>query len=150
MEKEIKEKKSNGSKVVIVILSLLLLGACAYIAYDKLMVKEDNNLTNEKKESDRLLLWIIGNVITSTNDSDDDITSIRISLSEVKYPTDKFYLKMYINRINIAQYDSKYVSKDKLYDILKIVLDYFEKNGLTAVLSNPAQNNATLNVTLNF
>ena len=36
MEKEIKEKKSNGSKVVIVILSLLLLGACAYIAYDKL------------------------------------------------------------------------------------------------------------------
>lgn len=60
-------------------------------------------------------------MITSTNDSDDDITSIRISLSEVKYPTDKFYLKMYINRINIAQYDSKYVSKDKLYDILKIV-----------------------------
>lgn len=107
-------------------------------------------VTNEKKESDRLLLWIIGNVITSTNDSDNDITSIRISLSEVKYPTDKFYLKMYINRINIAQYDSKYVSKDKLYDILKIVLDYFEKNGLTAVLSNPAQNNATLNVTLNF
>ena len=85
-------------------------------------------VTNEKKESDRLLLWIIGNVITSTNDSDDDITSIRISLSEVKYPTDKFYLKMYINRINITQYDSKYVSKDKLYDILKIVLDYFEKN----------------------
>ena len=107
-------------------------------------------VTNEMKESDRLLLWIIGNVITSTNDSDDDITSIRISLSEVKYPTDKFYLKMYINRINITQYDSKYVSKDKLYDILKIVLDYFEKNGLTAVLSNQAQNNATLNVTLNF
>ena len=150
MEKEIKEKKSNGSKVVIVILSLLLLGACAYIAYDKLMVKEDNNLTNEKKESDRLLLWIIGNVITSTNDSDDDITSIRISLSEVKYPTDKFYLKMYINRINIAQYDSKYVHTDKLNDILKIVSDYFEKNGFTAVLSNQAQNNATLNITLTF
>ena len=51
MEKEIKEKNSNGSKVVIVILSLLLLGACAYIAYDKLMVKEDNNQTNEKKET---------------------------------------------------------------------------------------------------
>ena len=41
MEKEIKEKKSNGSKVVIFILVVLLLGACAYIAYDKLMVKED-------------------------------------------------------------------------------------------------------------
>lgn len=43
MEKEIKEKKSNGSKIVIVILVILLLGACAYIAYDKLMVKEDNS-----------------------------------------------------------------------------------------------------------
>ena len=52
MEKEIKEKKSNGSKVVIVILSLLLLGACAYIAYDKLMVKKDisnDNVQGNKK-----------------------------------------------------------------------------------------------------
>lgn len=52
MEKEIKEKNSNGSKVVIVILSLLLLGACAYIAYDKLMIKEDisnNNVQGNKK-----------------------------------------------------------------------------------------------------
>ena len=52
MEKEIKEKKSNGSKVVIVILSLLLLGACAYIAYDKLMINEDilnNNVQENKK-----------------------------------------------------------------------------------------------------
>ena len=52
MEKEIKEKKSNGSKVVIFILVILLLGACAYIAYDKLMVKEDisnNNVQGNKK-----------------------------------------------------------------------------------------------------
>ena len=52
MEKEIKEKKSNGSKVVIFILVVLLLGACAYIAYDKLMVNEDilnNNVQENKK-----------------------------------------------------------------------------------------------------
>ena len=52
MEKEIKEKKSNGSKVVIFILVVLLLGACTYIAYDKLMVKEDilnNNVQENKK-----------------------------------------------------------------------------------------------------
>ena len=77
MEKEIKEKKSNGSKVVIVILSLLLLGACAYIAYDKLMVKEDNNQTNEKKEttkdgketviSDNLLINDLSEKITYLN-----------------------------------------------------------------------------------
>ena len=77
MEKEIKEKNSNGSKVVIVILSLLLLGACAYIAYDKLMVKEDNNQTNEKKEtkksdretviSDNLLINDLSEKVTYLN-----------------------------------------------------------------------------------
>lgn len=54
MEKEIKEKKSNGSKVVIFILVVLLLGACTYIAYDKLIVKEDNSKNEAVEENKKV------------------------------------------------------------------------------------------------
>ena len=127
MEKEIKEKKSNGSKVVIVILSLLLLGACAYIAYDKLMAKEDNNQTNEKKEttkdgketviSDNLLINDLSEKITYLN-------TARIYTGYEKF-NDALNKSIEIDAYNFRDIYDKQLSDD---DKLDITLNSLEKN----------------------
>ena len=127
MEKEIKEKKSNGSKVVIVILSLLLLGACAYIAYDKLMAKEDNNQTNEKKEttkdgketviSDNLLINDLSEKITYLN-------TARIYTGYEKF-NDALNKSIEIDAYNFRNIYDKQLSDD---DKLDITLNSLEKN----------------------
>lgn len=127
MEKEIKEKKSNGSKIVIVILVILLLGACAYIAYDKLMVKEDNNLTNEKKEttksdketviSDNLLINDLSEKITYLN-------TARIYTGYEKF-NDALNKSIEIDAYNFRDIYDKQLSDD---DKLDITLNSLEKN----------------------
>lgn len=127
MEKEIKEKKSNCSKIVIVILVILLLGACAYIAYDKLMVKEDNNLTNEKKEttksdketviSDNLLINDLSEKITYLN-------TARIYTGYEKF-NDALNKSIEIDAYNFRDIYDKQLSDD---DKLDITLNSLEKN----------------------
>ena len=127
MEKEIKEKKSNGSKVVIFILVVLLLGACAYIAYDKLMVKEDNNQTNEKKEttkdgketviSDNLLINDLSEKITYLN-------TARIYTGYEKF-NDALNKSIEIDAYNFRDIYDKQLSDD---DKLDITLNSLEKN----------------------
>lgn len=127
MEKEIKEKKSNCSKIVILILVILLLGACAYIAYDKLMVKEDNNLTNEKKEttksdketviSDNLLINDLSEKITYLN-------TARIYTGYEKF-NDALNKSIEIDAYNFRDIYDKQLSDD---DKLDITLNSLEKN----------------------
>ena len=127
MEKEIKEKKSNGSKVVIFILVVLLLGACAYIAYDKLMVKEENNQTNEKKEttksdketliSDNLLINDLSEKITYLN-------TARIYTGYEKF-NDALNKSIEIDAYNFRNIYDKQLSDD---DKLDITLNSLEKN----------------------
>ncbi|MDO5002941.1 MAG: hypothetical protein Q4E39_01760 [bacterium] len=137
MENEIKEKKSIGSKVVIVILSLLLLGACSYIAYDKLMVKENNNQTNKKKEtiksdketliSDNLLINDLSEKITYLN-------TARIFTGYEKF-NDALNKSIEIDSYNFRNIYDKQLSDD---DKLDITLNSLEKNYVN--LSVPYEN----------